>query len=936
MLRAISLGVCCWFALLADSPRAAERAAWTTSRVKGSPEPPKPFAVQRVYPKLGFDQPVELMPLPGTNKMLLLEVTGKVYLFDDRQDVERAELVFDVSQRIDDFRRAFTISPHPKFAENGFVFICYCGNPVARPDGTRLSRFKLTLGKEPTIDPASEVILLTWASGGHNGCSIEFDNQGLLYFSAGDGARPFPPDEYDVSQDLSDLRATICRIDADHPDGDRPYSIPEDNPFVDLPGARPEIWAYGFRNPWRFSIDPRTQQVLCGDVGWELWELVFHVERGGNYGWSLFEGPQPIRSDITPGPTPIRKPLVAYPHTVGLSVTGGHTYYGQELPSLSGTFLYGDYVTGLLWGLRFEGEEVTFNEVLAETGLPIITFAQTREGEPLVVSFTGEIYQLVPNPSAGQPSEFPQTLSETGLFADTATLEPARGVYPYSVVATSFQNEVSHEFVVGIPGMGTVQTNRMKRNWKFPVDTVFANTISRDVVHEGQVKHRRLETQILHFNGLSWQPYCYVWNSEQTDATLLDSEGATIDLKVLDSKTSKPQTLPWRHHGRSECRACHTNQTGGAIAFSYENLIGNASFAPGEDLLSAFVDIGILDKHAPKSWNVKAMVDPSDKQQSLEARARSYLAANCAHCHCRGGGGTVALDVSYSNDTEAINAVDYPTTQGEFGIEGARVITPGNPYTSILFYRMATSGNGHMPKLWTRDNDPEGLRLVHDWIASLDPDHFRESHSAQAAPTSAALNSFHTILVQETDQAERARAALERADALTVGLFERFLPPTERVKRLGNEIDPAAILALEGDATAGRERFLSSQVQQCRNCHRVAGHGQMVGPDLDGIAKKRSRAEILHSILSPSEKIEPEFATHSVVTIDGQVISGLRLEPGAEELVIRSTDGKTHRLMRDDIEHETRQLKSLMPDGLAAQMTAEELADLLAFLDSLK
>ncbi len=873
------------------------------------------------------------MPLGDTERMLLLEVGGRVLTFEDSPTCEQADLALDLKPLIDDFHRAFGIAVHPRFAENREVFVVYAGNPVARPDGTRLSRFKMTLDPVPQLDPASEQVLLTWASGGHNGCAIRFDAQGYLYFSAGDGARPFPPDEYDVGQDLSDLRSTICRIDVDQTDGELNYAIPPDNPFVNTPGARPEIWAYGFRNPWRFSIDPKTQQLLCGDVGWELWELVFHVERGGNYGWSLFEGPQPIRSDIRPGPTPIRQPLVAYPHTEGLSITGGFTYHGPQLEELDGCYLYGDYVTGLLWGLRFEGQQVTWNQVLAETGLPIITFAESREGEALVVSFDGRIFQLERNDVDDQAQEFPEWLSQTGLFSSTARLKPASGVYEYSVAATAWQDADVEQFLVGVPDMGTIITNRQKRNWQYPANTVFAKTLVRNVSAQGQDVRRRIETQLLHFNGISWQPYCYAWNKEQTDAQLVDAAGTTSRLDRPQAERQQNDDEPhlqWRHHARSECRACHSRQSGGAVAFSYENLLDS----------QRLIDLSILDKAPPAQWRIRSMVNPLDISQPIEERARSYLAANCAHCHCRGGGGTVALDLSYFNQTANINAVDYPTTQGNFGIAGAKVITPGDPYRSVLYYRMATSGTGHMPKLWQRENDPAGLLLVHDWIRSL-PTVSTAAESALANTDAAqhpvaALRQFTEWISANEDVDEAAAALTQQANAVTVGLFERFLPANRRPRRLGSQIDAKQILSLRGNAQRGRKQFLTSQVLQCRNCHRLAGQGDMVGPDLDGIGSQRSRGELLDSILRPSARIEPKFATVSLVTVDDQVLVGLQLDRNAKAITLKTAEGKTHVVPHDDILHATTQTNSLMPQGLAAEMTQQQLVDLLEFLVSLK
>ncbi len=914
-----------WFVAWPLFGTAAEREPWTTSRLIGSPDPPKPFTIERVFPNLQFNQPVELMSVPDTNKMMILEVTGKIFAFENDALCESAELVVDLNPLIDKFRRAYGFALHPEFATNRQLFVAYAGDPVARPDGARLSRFIVSREGPLRIDVASEEILMTWPSGGHNGCAIRFDSKGLLYFSTGDGARPFPPDEYNVGQDLSDLRSSICRIDVNHPSKDRMYSIPADNPFVDVPDARGEIFAYGFRNPWRFTIVPGTDQILCGDVGWELWELIFDVKRGGNYGWSIFEGPQPIRRDVQQGPTPIELPLVAYPHTLGQSVTGGHIYRGKALPELKDVYLYGDYVTGLLWGMRHEGDQVTWNPVLAETGLPIITFAETPDYETLVVGYDGGIYQLVRNQTADSVNDFPRQLSVTGLFANTQKMVPEVGVVPYQLSALSWQGGGSSEFLLAVPGQETIQIARLQRGWKYPAGTVFAKTISL-----GRV---RVETQVLHFDGINWHPYSYLWNDDQTDADLVEAAGGEkqVEYELDDGQST---TTLWKVQNRAQCRSCHGRQNGGAVGFSLENL--------SDSQVDDFLRTGVLNRTPPPQWKVASMVSPHDLSQSLDSRARSYLAANCAHCHRRGGGGTVPADLSFSTDKGQMNVVDVEPSQGTFGITNAKVVASGRPLKSTLFYRMATSGSGHMPKLGHWDNDRAGLQLVYQWIASLKPT-ARESESIEKAEidvTSAALKHFVDLIFDQKMTQLQLQVAGEKAQAsgtpLTAALFERFLPMKKRRKRLGNDVDSEALLKMVGDATRGRERFLDGQSMQCSLCHRVQGSGRSVGPDMDGIGKQRSRQELLESILDPSKVIDLKYRSHQVLSTDGQLVNGLLVRDTDTEMVIRSADGRNHRFSKDQIESRRLQAESLMPKGLAEDLTAQEVADLLAFLESLK
>ena len=220
----------------------------------GSPEPPPPYRTVRVFPKLQFKNPVELVFSRELNRFVLLELGGKILAFQNNPAIEKPDLCIDMARTVDRFRRAYGIAFHPRFKENRYVYVCYVIDEKL-PDGTHVSRFTMKRGDPPTLDPSTEKILITWYSGGHNGGSLQFGPDGFLYISAGDGGPAFPPDPDNTGQDISDLLSSILRIDVDREDGGKPYAIPEDNPFHETPGARAEVWAYGLRNPWKMSFD---------------------------------------------------------------------------------------------------------------------------------------------------------------------------------------------------------------------------------------------------------------------------------------------------------------------------------------------------------------------------------------------------------------------------------------------------------------------------------------------------------------------------------------------------------------------------------------------------------------------------------------------------------------------------------------------------------
>lgn len=992
MLRSFFLAVACSFfvAISSGSASSAEesqkpaaerpfgierRTPWTTSRITGSLEPPAPYTIERVFPKLTFTNPLDMAPVPGRGRLAVLQVNGQLLTFVPGADVAQADVAIDISKGDPEFGLAYGLAFHPQFEKNRYCYLAYVLKGKV-PEGSRVSRFEVSQTDPPVIDPKSEQIIITWMSGGHNGCALQFGNDGCLYISTGDGGESFPPDGRNTGQDISDLLGSILRIDVDHPGPNARYSIPADNPFVAHPGARGEIWAYGMRNPWRMGFDPPSGSLWVADVGWEMWEMIYRVERGGNYGWSLFEGTQPVHRERTPGPTPIIEPTVEHSHTEARSITGGYVYRGKRLPELVGSYVYGDYVTGKIWGLKHDGKRVVELTELVDTSLQMACFGLDAEGEVYAVDYLGGLYRLAPNPKPKANTEFPRTLSATGLFASVRDHQLAPGVIPYSIIAEPWADHATAQRFFALPGttqLGTYKADNLwqgdvRGGWEFPNDGVLAKTLTLEMQAGNPASRRHLETQILHRDGDTWRAYAYLWNEAQTDAELVAAEGVDLPLVVADpSSPGGKREQTWHVASRSECIVCHTTRAGSFHGFNLTQLNREHDYGGNTDnQLRTLAHIGVFAE--PVAPEIPPMVSPYDSSADLTARVRSYLHVNCAHCHRRGGGGSAAMDVRHEFTLQQTNLLAARPTQGTFGIPGATVLASGDPYRSVLYYRMSKLGRGHMPQFGANLIDQAGVRLVHDWIQQLRP--------AAAEPQQAAFDRLRSgedqLLSQlasagETgwqapadsllattrggmrllDTVERGSLSAELKNALVRrgaanadpqirDLFERFLPANERVQRLGGSIQADKLLALPGDAERGRALFATSTGVQCRNCHRVGTVGIEVGPELSKIGQKANRKQILESILEPSKVIAPQFVTQLVETTEGKVFTGLLVSRSEQELVLKDAQNKTLKFAAGEIELVAPQATSLMPDLLLKEMTAQEVADLLEFLVGLK
>lgn len=322
-------------------------------------------------------------------RVFAMAQNGMIFSLNNDPAATQASLFLDLSDRVSAFtspganeQGLLGLAMHPNFKENGQFFVSYTAKD---DDRSVISRFHVSKDDPNRADPKSEEILMEISQSfkNHNGGPIEFGPDGYLYIAMGDGG--FRNDPELNGQDLSSLLGKILRIDVDHPADGKPYGIPKDNPFVSVEGARPEIYAYGLRNPWRMAFDSKTGRLWLGDVGQELWEEVNVIEKGGNYGWSVREGAYSFGNQAQPksGPATTIDPVWAYDHGVGKSITGGRVYRGSKAPELVGKYIFADYVSGGIWALTYDESsgKVTRSDLVVASGIPVLAFGEDADGE---------------------------------------------------------------------------------------------------------------------------------------------------------------------------------------------------------------------------------------------------------------------------------------------------------------------------------------------------------------------------------------------------------------------------------------------------------------------------------------------------------------------------------------------------------------------------
>jgi uncharacterized repeat protein (TIGR03806 family) len=664
--------------------------------------PSRPAAAIALQPALGgqkFNWPTFVLQAPADPTRFFVVQKGGVVRAVSRDGSTASDFIDITAQTNSSYEETGLLGMtfHPRWQTNHQAFLFYSAHDgTARDLTSTLSRFTSKDGGK-TLDKSSEEILFTLQkdpADNHNGGMIAFGPDGYLYLGLGDGGGA--GDVLNHAQDTSSLFGKFLRIDVDH---GSPYTIPPDNPFAGGSGGKPEIFAWGFRNPWRWSFDGATGLLWAGDVGQANWEEIDVVRKGLNYGWRIREGMHcypPGSSCSTAGLT---DPIVEYDHSQGFAVTGGYVYRGTALQGLVGSYLYADFGSGNVWSIPASageaGQPRPAAVKLLASGKNISSFGQDLDGELYVADLNGGIYQIVPPPAgtgAGGPAKL---LSQTGCTAPGDVTRPAPGLVPYAPAAPFWSDGAVKERWLSIPD-GTQITQGPDGDFDFPPGTVLVKSFS--------LGGKRIETRLFfRYADGGWAGFTYAWNAQGTDATLV-SESTDVDV------SGQTWTLP----SPAQCLSCHTAAAGFSLGLEAAQLDSSFQYPTGRTA-NQLATLIHLEMVAPGPA-VPALPDPQGSGP-LDQRARAILHVNCSQCH-RPGGPAPDGDFRFGTAPSQGFCGKAPVA-GDLGVPGALLVAPGQPEKSLVVLRMQALDEHRMPPLATHVVDQASVDVLSSWIRSL-------------------------------------------------------------------------------------------------------------------------------------------------------------------------------------------------------------------------
>ncbi|HUQ11849.1 MAG TPA: PQQ-dependent sugar dehydrogenase [Steroidobacteraceae bacterium] len=677
------------------------------------------LAVQRVFPNLNFTQPIAMLQEPGNNsRWYVVQKTGSVRVFDNTANVSTTREFLNLSSRLNsdtssanDERGLLGMAFHPNWPTTPRVYVFYTGTHATLGLVDRVAEFRSTDGGNTlALNTELEILNVDDPEGNHNGGNIAFGPDGMLYIGIGDGGGA--NDAHGTignGQRLTTLLGKMLRIDVSSASQATPYTIPAGNPFganalcTGGTGAAscPEIHAYGFRNPWRWSFDRVSGELWLNDVGQSALEEVDKVIAGGNYGWRCFEGTNSFNGTCGSNAGAIA-PVAQYGRAQGFSTTGGFVYRGSAIPALSGRYVFGDFGGALFHIARDTAPTATLTNGQS-TGLAISSFGQDQNGELYIVHLgnggaNGSLHRIVQGTGGGR--QIPTQLSATGCVNAANPTLPASGLIPYAPNAPFFSDGASKSRWLALPDGQRITINPSS-DFDFPNGSVLVKNFS--------LGNTLVETRLfMHHNDGSWAGYTYEWNG--TDAT-----------RVVGGKTVQVAGQTWEFPSEAQCLQCHSAAAGRTLGLEIGQLNGDYGYPTGRtaNQLTTLNDIDVLTPALVQAPGQLPVIPDPFGSAAIGLRARAWLHTNCANCHRPSGPAPTAIDLRFTTALNATSSCDIAPTLGDLGITNARLIAPGSAARSVILARVDRTGTDAMPPLSRHQIDTVGVQLLTDWINGL-------------------------------------------------------------------------------------------------------------------------------------------------------------------------------------------------------------------------
>lgn len=688
-----------------------------------------------------------LVTAPGdTDRLFVLAQDGRVFAISGTPP-HRVSTFLDLRDRVRNESECglLGVAFHPAWRENGWIYVFY-STDLPTEEGQllhqRVARFQIDPADPNRVLPDSERPMISQLDPGteHNGGDLRFGPDGYLYVSLGDGGGAF--DMFGNSQHVQkDFFSGILRIDVDsratnpepnpHPAVHAgTYRIPRDNPLVGRstffqqvldPGrVRSEFHAVGLRNPYRMAFDLVSGRLFATDVGQNRREEINRIEPGGNYGWIIFEGSVAWPFGILD--EPYSPPLHEYEHEGGrVAITGGTWYHGNEFPDLKGSFVFAD-LGGPVGAMSLDGAgQPSVRWIAAHPGITDVEVGPSGDGIYFTTISGGPVMRLALEVREGP--RIPARLSETGIFADLATLRPNPGIEPYEVALPFWSDGAVKRRWFSLPQPDLQIGFHPTKHWGFPAGSLWVKHFEMQS-EGGNTPPLRIETRVLVCSGGGNEVWgaTYRWNREQTDADLVPDSG--LDETLMITRGGKPVPQRWRYPAQMECLRCHNASAGGVLGFGTAQLNREVERGGGGTPLRInqiqwLVDEGYIANPPRGTAHLPVLADAGDESWSLDYRVHSYLSVNCASCHHTGGPTraqwTAALEVPL-NRSGLVGSLALNNLQDIYALKPTFLVAPGDLEGSSVYRRIAESAPYHMPPLATHVLDTSAALLMRRWI----------------------------------------------------------------------------------------------------------------------------------------------------------------------------------------------------------------------------